>query len=51
MTTPLVKCRRCGTPIAYGRIESGNLEILCKRCGEKTRVPADKKVATLSAVA
>lgn len=41
----VVRCEKCKTPIAIGRIEAGALQIMCKRCGYKTLVVPSQKVA------
>lgn len=41
----VIRCEKCHTPIAVGRIEGGALQIKCKRCGHKTLVIPEVKVA------
>ena len=41
--TDIIRCEQCHRPIAVGRLEAGQLDIKCHRCGYKTRiVPAPK---------
>lgn len=39
------RCESCKTVIAVGRIESGAIQIKCKRCKHSTLIQPEKKAA------